>query len=276
MTDVERSAPDIIERFLESFANISTRSQRCTYLQEYLEYLGSRNHHTKNQFTLNEILAHDNVAAWLAAAWRGDTRQRSGTRGPRAAPNSMAARITTINTFSRFCGAPLNLSRPRPRFAKRLASVEAHRALRLLANHQPAGMQTATWQRSVAVVAVTVCTRRGLAKLHNMKLHDVALEGTLPHVCVAGQWYPLDSLSRSLLTRWLHTHRSLTTGRRIILQGNGLWLTTNPNRSRESHSVPTALPSAKLRTLQAAHRRLMIQVLGLPLLLEQFSGSSES
>ncbi|MGR3938296.1 hypothetical protein [Streptomyces sp. BRA346] len=263
MTTPARTA---VERFLETFVNGSTRSQRRTYINEYLAYLCASRHCRENELTIDDLLDEGTIHDWLAAASRGATRRRTGAKAPyaRAAPNSMAARITTINTFSRFCGSPLDLRRPRPDPACRLTSVEAHRTVRLLAAHQPPRMLAATWERSVAVVALVACTRRGLPEVHAMRLRDVELGRERPRVRVAGEWYPLDVLSRDVLARWLLAHQRLTARRRKVFSVDSLWVTTGAGRARAA-----GLP-ATLRTLVAAHRNLTVQVLGSPLLLAQF------
>ncbi|TQK42489.1 hypothetical protein FBY35_3902 [Streptomyces sp. SLBN-118] len=275
MANTERGARDAIERFLGTFAKGSTRSQRRTYLSEYLIFLCSFRQCAEDCLTVDDLLDRSNIDAWMAAARSGATRRRAGHAGPRstAAANSMAARTTTVNTFSRFCGIPLRLPRPRAQRAPRLSAVEAHRTLRLLAAHHPAQMRTETWERSVAVIALAVCTRRGLADLHTMSPRDIALDRVLPRARVAGEWYPLDSLSAGLLARWLATHRRLTTDRNECPPHDSLWVTTVPGGARNSQEHRAAGLPAGLRALQATQRKLTQHALGASLLLDQFYGS---
>lgn len=267
-----------IEQFLETFDKASTRNQRRTYLLEYLAYLGVYRDCSESELTVSDILDRRNIEAWMTAAGRGATRRRKGMQGPNAlaAANSMAARTSTINTFSRFCGTPLALRRPRTNTAKRLTFVEAHRTLRLLAGYQPVSMRTAAWERSVAVVALAVCTRRGLPYLHRMRLRDVELDRALPRVRVLGEWYPIDAFSREILIRWLATRRTLTAGPPAAPHEEGLWITTSPGRIRTGDTVPRTAVRAKLRTLEAAHRKLTIEALGIPVRLEQFCGTDDN
>ncbi|MBW8092459.1 hypothetical protein [Streptomyces hygroscopicus] len=273
MIDTRGPALAAVEKFLENFANANTRNQRRTYLREYIAYLAASRQCAENQLTVGDLLHRLNIQDWMDAARRGATRRRLGARGPHAAPSSMAARTTTVNTFSRFCGAPLRLSRPRIETVQRLTSLEAHRTLRLLAEHQPARMRVDVWERSVAVIALAVCTRRGLSDLHGMRLPDVDLDRVLPRARVTGEWYPLDVVSARVLTRWLLRHRELTARHDGRGRSDRLWVTTGPGRSGAGRRVAPAGFPARVRTLEAAHRKLTTQALGVPLRIEQFCGS---
>ncbi|MEU4885838.1 MULTISPECIES: hypothetical protein [Streptomyces] len=270
---------DIVEKFLETLAG-STLAQRRTYLHEYLTYLGSAMPSKKGEPTMNDVLDQKNIDSWLAAARNGETRRRAGGRELRAvaAPNSMAARITTINTFSRFCGRPLRLPRPKTEPADRLTPVEAHRTVRLLVSHQPPRMTAAAWERSVAIVALAVCTGHGMSGLHLMRLRDAELGYRLPRVRVAGEWYPLDAFTGKVLTRWLMTRRAMMSSgsRRNGPPVENLWVTVKCGRRRGNRvTTPASGGPATLRTLVAAQRNLTTQVLGVPLRLEQFCAARE-
>ncbi|MFC9295779.1 hypothetical protein ACFTWH_10775 [Streptomyces sp. NPDC057011] len=261
--------------FLSSLPGTSTRSLRHTYLQEYAAHLATARGCREADLTLADLLDPAHATAWLDAAARGETRRRNSLRGP-AAPasaNSMAARTSTLNTFSAHAGRPLALTVPKPEFAPRLTPTEAHRTLRLLTAHPPEGILPATWERTVALIALAVTTGHGLAHLQPMTLDDVQLERPLPRARAAGAWYPLDTASRHALARWHDTHHALTAGHRKTLHGGDvhqLWVTTAPGRPRDGRPTPPAgLPAAR-RTLEAAHRRLVTLALGTPLLLEQF------
>ncbi|NJQ01727.1 hypothetical protein [Streptomyces zingiberis] len=267
----------VIDEFLGTLSG-STRAQRRTYLHEYVNYLESLRSCEKSQLSVADFLDPANISSWLAAAHEGATRRRAGAEGPRAmaAPNSMAARIATLNTFSRFCGSPLRLSRPRPQAAERLTPVEAHRTVRLFAGCQPPRMTTETWERSVAVVALAVCTGHGLSDLRTMRLRDVELGYRLPRVRVAGSWYPLDAFTRGVLARWLVTREGLVPCRVTGRPDGSLWVTTSHGRTRSGYGgPPSGAQPATVRTLVSAHRNLTTQLLGFPLRLEQFCGRED-
>ncbi|MEU6757760.1 hypothetical protein [Streptomyces sp. NPDC046685] len=270
-----RSARAAVTAFLAAVPGEATRALRRTYLQEYAAHLATTLACPEANLTLADLLDPDHAEAWLTAAARGVTRRRNSLRGPTApaSANSMAARTSTLNTFSAHAGHPLALTVPKPEFAPRLTPVEAHRTLKLLTAHQPAGILTSTWERTTALIALAVTTCHGLGHLHPMTLDDLQLDRPLPRVRAAGTWYPLDTVSRHTLTRWHDTHHALTAGHRKALQGGNvhqLWVTTAPGRPREGRrAVPAGLPAAR-RTLEAAHRRLVTLALGTPLLLEQF------
>ncbi|UQI49755.1 hypothetical protein M1P56_35170 (plasmid) [Streptomyces sp. HU2014] len=273
-----RSALAATQQFLDTFTTPSTREQRRTYLEEYLTHLATAQQRPASELTTPDLLDPDHITAWLTDAHHGLTRRRTGTHGPHTKPsvNSMAARTTTINTFTRHYGTPLGLPLPKPHFAPRLTPTQAHRTLRLLAAHQPDGILTPTWQRTVALIALAVCTHHGLPHLQPMRLHDLELHHQIPRARVNTHWYPLDTTSRDALQRWLTTHHALTAGHLKVLQGGDvahLWVTTTPGRPRTGTTTPPAgLPAAR-RTLEAAHRTLTTKALGTPLLLEQFCGT---
>lgn len=277
MDRLSSTTHDIIGSFLGTLAG-STSAQRRTYLYEYLTYLGSAMSNKKGEITMNDVLDQKNIESWLAAARAGETRRRAGGIGTQAvaAPNSMAARITTINTFSRFCGKPLGLPRPKPETADRLTSAEARRTVRLLAGHHPPRMSTATWERSVAVAALAVCTGQGMSGLQVMRLRDVELGYKLPRVRVAGEWYPLDAFTGDVLSRWLKTRRAMMSAKRNGPPVDDLWVTVKCDRRRGNRvTTPASGWPATLRTLVAAHRNLTTQVLGVPLRLDQFCAARE-
>ncbi|MER6253557.1 hypothetical protein ABT224_19600 [Streptomyces sp. NPDC001584] len=264
-----------VEQFLDTLRSNSTRRQRSTFLDEYVDWVASYRQCGISKVTTKDLLDEENALAWLAAAQRGATRRRPGLAGPSApaSTNSMAARTSSVNVFSRWCGHPLDLQPPAPEFAARLTPTEAHRTLRLLSGHHPAGMTEAAWERSVALVALAVCSGHGIAALHPVRLADLDLERALPRARVAGEWYPVDAVSRAALSRWRATHQALTAGHLKVLQGGNveeLWVTTAPGRPRGGRAAPPAGLPAAVRTLEAAHRKLTSLALGAPLLVEQF------
>ncbi|MFF8280024.1 hypothetical protein ACF05T_28670 [Streptomyces lateritius] len=268
-------ATTAIEKFLSTLRSEATHRQRRAFLSEYVDWVASYRQCGVSKVTTRNLLDEENALAWLAAAHRGTTRRRPGLAGPTApaSANSMAARTSSVNVFSRWCGHPLDLVPPSPEFAARLTPTEAHRTLRLLSGHHPAGMTEAAWERSVALVALAVCSGYGIAALHPLRLADLDLERSLPQARVAGEWFPVDAVSRAALARWRTTHQALTAGHLKVLQGGDveeLWVTTAPGRPRGGRAAPPAGLPAAVRTLEAAHRKLTSLALGAPLLIEQF------
>ncbi|MFD6534927.1 hypothetical protein [Streptomyces goshikiensis] len=272
---VPSRATTAVLTFIATLNAESTRRQRTAFLDEYVAWVASNRQCATSKVTTKNLLEEENALAWLAAAQRGATRRRPGLAGPSASAsvNSMAARTSSVNVFSRWCGHPLDLVPPAPEFAARLTPTEAHRTLRLLSGHHPAGMTEAAWERSVALVALAVCSGHGIAALHPLRLGDLDLERTLPRARVSGEWYPVDAVSRGVLTRWRTTQQALTAGHLKVLQGGDveeLWVTTAPGRPRGGRAAPPAGLPAAVRTLEAAHRKLTSLALGAPLLVEQF------
>lgn len=266
-----------VARFVGSLSAASTRRQRRAFLDEYVAWTASAQECSTSAVTIRDLLNEENAVLWLRAAERGETRRRPSLLGPHApaSRNSMAARVSTLNAFSSHYGSPLALQPPAAQFADRLSPAEAQRVLRSLAHHHPSGMLEATWERSVAIIAVAIASSRGLSALHPMRLDDIELEHRpLPRVRVGGQWHPLvDAASRRAMERWSKTHRALTAGHLKALQGGDvqeLWVTTAPGRPRAGAAAPPAGLPAAVRTLEAAHRKLTAIALGSPLLLEQF------
>jgi len=281
-TTVPRRGTTAVNTFLATLKAESTERQRRAFLEEYVAWVAAYRQCATSKVTTEDLLDEENALAWLAAAQRGATRRRPGLEGPTApaSANSMAARTSSVNVFSRWCGRPLELTPPAPEFADRLTPREAHRTLRILAGHHPAGMLEATWERSVAVIALAIASGQGLSALHPMRLSDLDLERSpLPRARVAGQWYPIiDAVSRRALLRWTTTHQALTAGDLKVLKGGRveeLWVTTAPGRPRGGQpALPAGLPAA-IRTLEAAHRKLTATALGAPLLLEQFCAAED-
>ncbi|MEV8534681.1 hypothetical protein [Streptomyces sp. NPDC051211] len=274
-TTLPAQATVAVGRFLETLKAASTRRQRRAFLDEYVTWLAEHQQCAPARVTAEDLLDEENALSWLDAAQRGTTRRRPGLGGPTApaSTNSMAARVSSLNTLSRHYGRPLGLQPPPPTFATRLTPTEAHRTLRLLASHHPAGMQQATWERTVALIALAVCTGHGMAALHPMRRADLELDRPLPRARVRGKWHPLDTTSQGALVRWTITHHALTAGHLKVLQGGDvdeLWVTTSPGRPRARQSTPPAGLPAAVRTLESAHRKLTALALGTPLLLEQF------
>lgn len=276
-TTVPARATTAVKAFLATLKSEATERQRRAFLDEYVAWVASHRQCAPSKVTTADLLDEENTLAWLAAAQRGATRRRPGLDGPtaRAATNSMAARTSTVNVFSRWCGHPLELTPPAPEFADRLTPREAYRTLRILAGHHPAGMLESTWERSVAVIALANASGQGLSALHPMRLADLDLERRpMPRARVDGRWYPIiDAVSRRALARWQTTHEALTAGHLKVLKGGNveeLWVTTAPGRPRGGQPAPPAGLPAAIRTLEAAHRKLTATALGAPLLLEQF------
>ncbi|QKV98230.1 hypothetical protein HUT19_41660 (plasmid) [Streptomyces sp. NA02950] len=276
-----RRATAAVAAFVDTLRAEATRRQRRAFLDEYVAWVADQGDGAVSTVATEDLLDEENALAWLTDAQRGLTRRRPGLEGPtaRASVNSMAARTSSVNTFSRYCGQPLELQPPAPEFADRLTPTEAHRTLRLLSGHHPAGMLESTWERSVALIALAVCTGQGISALHPMRLTDLELERSLPRARVGEDWYPIDAVSRGALARWKATHQALTAGHLKVLKGGNveeLWVTTAPGRPRGGKPAPPAGLPAAVRTLEAAHRKLTATALGSPLLFEQFCGVEEA
>ncbi|MFE1230239.1 hypothetical protein [Streptomyces sp. NPDC058745] len=282
MTKAPMLASTAVTRFVDSLSAPSTRRQRRVLLEEYTGWITAARGPSPAPVTLLDLLDEENAEGWLRAAMRGETRRRNSLRGQQAQAslNSMAARVSTLNSFSAYYGSPLSLQRQAAEYADRLSPADARRVLQSLAQQHPAGMLEASWERSVAVISVAITTGQGFSALHAMRLDDVDLDHRpLPRVRVGGRWHSLvDATASRALERWLQTHEALTAGALKVLQGGDvqqLWVTTAPGRPRGGKSAPPAGLPAAVRTLESAHRKLTAITLGAPLLLEQFCSIPE-
>ncbi|GAA5207564.1 hypothetical protein [Streptomyces thinghirensis] len=77
--------------------------------------------------------------------------------------------------------------------------------------------------------------------------------------------HPLDKHTVEILRRWLDVRAGITKA----LEGSDpgyLWIPTKPGRERAGVQPPKpGLTRAAVRTLHAAHRNLVLQVIGVPL-----------
>jgi hypothetical protein len=84
-------------------------------------------------------------------------------------------------------------------------------------------------------------------------------------VTVAEVDHPLDKHSMEILRRWLDVRASITKA----LEGSDpgyLWIPKKPGRERAGVQPPQpGLTRAAVRTLHAAHRSRVLQVIGVPL-----------
>jgi hypothetical protein len=165
---LQRPARSALTAFVEDLARRGrtpeTRRQREGYLNEYLTWAEATlklDRPVRAQDLIDEELAQ----RWLTEAAAGATRRRFPSAGRRSEPDwsprrtdaaqrepleasvpAGAARITTLNTFSRFLQQPLDLRLPLPVENPRLAPLEARQKLRLIADQRPIGMTEPCWQ----------------------------------------------------------------------------------------------------------------------------------
>ncbi|MGW0334261.1 hypothetical protein ACWD0J_20735 [Streptomyces sp. NPDC003011] len=302
---LQHSARSAITAFVadleERGRGTETRRQREGYLGEYLEW-ARQTLRLDRPLRAGDLVDEDLALRWLEAAAAGDTRRRFPSAGRRsetertpsradeaareplqASVAAAAARTTTLNTFSRFLGRPLNLRLPQPVDHPRLAPLEARQKLRRIADQRPTGMTEPCWQRTATLAALVVDTGLSVGALFPLRKSDIDLrEGT---VTVGEDVFELDPDTTVLLLRqWLKTHALLTghaddevkTGYLKGGEVKEVWITVHPGPTRRGHPTrPAALPAA-LRTLHVAHQELTRQLFDEPVRLGKFRAEPPS
>jgi integrase len=260
-----RDALDAFSRHLahRQFAATTQRIRRH-FLDEYLEH--AQQAAGTIDITVAELLDPARADAWLGDAAAGKTRTRSTLRGPEAAayPNSMRVRADSYNAFSDFAGQPERRDSQPPADGYRLTPADTERLLHDLAVRRPIHANVATCLRTAAVAALVADTGRTVPELARLKVTALQLDGG---ACVelTGGTCPLGGPTVQILTRWLAARAAIIAE----LQGSDpghLWIPTKPGRPRGGRPpVKPGLTPAAVRTLHAAHRTLVSQVLGTPL-----------
>ncbi|MFJ7773198.1 hypothetical protein ACIQ1J_33670 [Streptomyces sp. NPDC097107] len=245
---------------------LDTARLRGTLLTEYLEHV--LNEEKTAAITAEELVQPERAASWLEAAGAGATRRRNTLTGPAAAAahDSQRARIQTYNAFASHLGLSLTLPYPASGYGDRLEPEQTHTLLRTLAVKRPTGANAATAIRTAAVAALVAATGRTVPQLHKLNVTDVDLERRpVPVATVNDFEHLLDKHTVEILRRWLDVRASITKA----LEGSDpgfLWIPTKPGRERAGVQPPKpGLTRAAVRTLHAAHRNLVLQVVGVPL-----------
>ncbi|MFJ9675759.1 hypothetical protein ACIRP5_33820 [Streptomyces sp. NPDC101221] len=246
---------------------VATVRLRGRLLTEYLEH--TLDEEKVASLTAEELVRPERTDSWLAAADAGETRRRNTLTGPDAAAahDSQRARIQTYNAFVDHLALP-ELHRPYPTSgnADRLEPEQVDTLLRALAVQRPTGANAATAIRTAAVAALVAATGHSVPQLHMLNVTDIDLERRpVPVVTVADSDHPLDKHTAKILRRWLAVRAGITQS----LEGSDpgyLWIPTKPGRERAGVQPPKpGLTRAAVRTLHAAHRNLVLQVVGVPL-----------
>lgn len=266
--DADTSARDAIDAFLRHVTDrgfaASTRRIRGRFLDEYL-------HHAlraaeKPEMTVGELLNPARTDAWLADAGAGKTRMRNTLRGPEAAayPNSMRVRVDSFNAFAEFTGLAERIDGQRPARGFHLTPGDTERLLHDLTVRRPIHSNALTSLRTAAVAGLVADTGRGVPELAHLNVSALHLDGD-PRVDLDGEPCPLTDATVQILTRWLAARKAIIAE----LEGSDpghLWIPTKPGRPRGGDpAIKPGINRAAVRTLHAAHRTLVSQLLGTPL-----------
>ena len=264
----ERSAREAIDDFIRHLADrqftVTTRRIRRHYLEEYLQH--AREGAGTIDIAVGELMNAARADAWLSDAAVGKTRTRNTLRGPDAAAysNSMRVRIDSYNAFAEFLCLSHRHDSQAPTWGYYLTPADTERLLHDLAVRRPVHANAATSLRTAAVASLVADTSRTVPELARLKVGALHLDG---EACVelGDVLYPLSSSTVQILTRWLAARATIIAE----LEGSDpghLWIPTKPGRPRGGQEpVKPGLTPAAVRTLHAAHRALVSQLLGTPL-----------
>jgi integrase len=240
----------------------ATRRLRAGLLGEFLDH--ALDAAGTAALSAGQLLDPERASAWLEAAAAGETRRRNTLRGPdaRAAQESQRARAQSYNSLAAHLGAPHRLDVPPQGIGEHLTADEANRLLHTLAVERPTGANAATSIRTAAVAALVAGTGRTVPELHRLRTEDLDLERRLVHLDTGPE--PLDARATQILRRWLDVRGHITDR----LEGSDpghLWIPTKPGRPRDgAQALKPGINRAAVRTLHAAHRNLVLQLLGRP------------
>jgi hypothetical protein len=266
--ETRRPARDAIDAFARhlsgrQLADATLRIRRH-FLDEYLQHAEQAADATG--ISVGELMDPARAAAWLADAAAGKTRTRNSLYGPAAAAysNSMRVRIDTYNAFAEFLGRPDRLDSQAPAGGFLLTPADTERLLHDLSVRRPVHANAATALRTAAVAALVADTGRGVPELARLRLGALHLDGAA-RVELGDESCPLGGATVQILNRWLLARAEIIAE----LEGSDpghLWIPTKPGRPRGGNPpVKPGLTRAAVRTLHAAHRSLVSQVLGTPL-----------
>jgi len=266
--DARTSARDALDGFTRHLAGrrfaAATQRIRGHFLDEYLQHAQQAT--GRIEITVGELLDPERADAWLRDAAAGQTRTRNTLRGRDAAayPNSMRVRIDSYNSFVEFVRRPDRRDSQPPTAGYRLTPADTDRLLHDLAVRRPIHANAATCVRTAAVAALVADTDRSVPDLARLNVRALHLDGEA-HVELADGPCPLGGPTVQILTRWLGARAAIIAE----LEGSDpgyLWIPTKPGRPRGGRApVRPGLTPAAVRTLHAAHRTLVSQVLGTPL-----------
>jgi len=225
----------------------------------------------------SELMDPARAGAWLADASAGKTRTRNSLYGPEAAAysNSMRVRIDSYNAFAEFLCLPGRLESQAPASGFYLTPADTERLLHDLAVRRPVHANAATSLRTAAVAALVTDTGINVPELARLKVSALHLDGEA-HIDLGDEACPLGSATVQILNRWLLARAEIIAE----LEGSDpghLWIPTKPGRPRGGQPpVKPGVTRAAVRTLHAAHRTLVSQVLGTPLRPGAFRVSVQS
>ncbi len=266
--DARSPASGAVDDFIRHLASrqfsSTTRRIRRHFLDEYVQH--AQEAAGTVRITVGELMDPAHADAWLSDAASGKIRTRNTLYGPDAAAylNSMRVRIDSYNAFTEFLGLPDRRDSPPPARGFCLTPADTERVLHDLTVRRPIHANAATSLRTAALAALVADTGRGVPELARLNVSALHLDGEA-RVDVTDGSCPLGAAAVQILTRWLRARAAIIAE----LEGSDpgyLWIPTKPGRPRGGRPpVKPGLTPAAVRTLHAAHRTLVSQLLGTPL-----------
>ena len=266
--DAHSPASGAVDDFIHHLANrefsSTTRRIRRHFLEEYVQH--AQEAAGTVRITVGELMDPAHADAWLCDAAAGKIRTRNTLYGSDAAAylNSMRVRIDSYNAFTEFLGLPDRRDSPPPARGFYLTPADTERVLHDLTVRRPIHANAATSLRTAALAALVADTGRGVPELARLTVSALHLNGEA-RVDVTDGSRPLGVATVQILTRWLRARAAIIAE----LEGSDpgyLWIPTKPGRPRGGRPpVKPGLTPAAVRTLHAAHRTLVSQLLGTPL-----------
>ncbi|MER7688801.1 hypothetical protein [Streptomyces sp. NPDC097610] len=265
-----KSAQETIDAYLDELTHrgfaAGTRRVRERYLTEYLHH-ALTTEDTPPGLTAEQLMEPERAHAWYHDAQAGLTRQRNTLHGPQAdaADATQRSRAITYNLFASHLGLPQRLDLPPVTTGEHLDPDDARTLIHNLSVRRPNGTNAATTIRTAALAALVATTGRTVSDLHRLDLADLQLDRPQPRILLEDSPQPLDTQTVQIIRRWLRQRAGITAA----LESNDpgyLWIPTKQGRPRAGHEQPPpGARRAAIRTLHAAHRRLVYNHLGRPL-----------
>ncbi len=266
-----QTAIDAIGAFLlhleeEQVCAYETRRIRGHFLTEYLEH-ALNTPGTPADLSAADLMALERVDAWLTDAAAGRTRRRNTLRGPNAPSAEASDRIRkiTYNAFAKYLRTPWRLEVPENVRGEHLDPDEAQRLIHTLSVRRAPNTTAPVSIRTAAVAALVAATGRTVAQLQALDVADLQLtHRPRPRVLFEGGPVDLDDKTVRILRRWMRQRAGVTADLEGADPGY-LWVATQPGCVRPGQDgPPPGARRASVRTLHAAHRRLVYELLGRP------------
>lgn len=277
--EVSRPVRGAIDAFIRHLADrqfsVTTQRIRRHFLNEFVQH--AQQAAGAFDIAISELMDPARAHAWLADAAAGKTRTRNTLSGPEAAAclNSMRVRIDSYNALAEFLCLPDRYDSQPPARGYFLTPADTERLLHDLSVRKPIHANATTLLRTAALAALVADTGRNVPELARLNISALHLDGEA-RVELADGSCPLGSPTVRILTRWLDARAAIISE----LEGSDpgyLWIPTKPGRPRGGREpVKPGLSPAAVRTLHAAHRTHVSQVLGTPLRPGAFRASGPS